>query len=39
MQEVTVLCHPQVRAALDLNEVALRSFTDVPGLLLQPVMP
>ena len=39
MQEVTVLCHPQVRAALDLNEVALRSFADVPGLLLQPVMP
>jgi chitin disaccharide deacetylase len=39
MQEVAVLCHPQVRAALESNGVALRSFADVPRLLLQPVMP
>lgn len=39
MQEVTVLCHPQVRAALESNDVALCSFTDVPRLLLQPVTP
>jgi len=39
MQEVTVLCHPQVRAALELNAVELCSFADVPRLLLQPVMP
>jgi hypothetical protein len=39
MQEVKVLCHPEVRAALDANGVALCSFTDVPRLLLSPVTP
>jgi predicted glycoside hydrolase/deacetylase ChbG (UPF0249 family) len=39
MQEVTILCHPQVRRTLEEQDVALCSFADVPGLLLQPVMP
>jgi chitin disaccharide deacetylase len=39
MQEVAVLCHPRVRAALESNAVELCSFADVPRLLLQPVMP
>jgi predicted glycoside hydrolase/deacetylase ChbG (UPF0249 family) len=37
MQEVTVLCHPQVRAALEAKGVELCNFSDVPRLLLQPV--
>jgi len=39
MQEVTVLCHPQVRVALESNTVKLCSFADLPRLNLQPVMP
>jgi predicted glycoside hydrolase/deacetylase ChbG (UPF0249 family) len=39
MQEVTVLCHPQVRAALESNNVMLRSFADLPRLNLLPVTP
>ena len=37
LQEIEVLCHPQVRAALESNAVELCSFLDVPRLLLQPV--
>ena len=39
IQEVAVLCHPQVRAVLEASDVRLCSFADVPRLLLQPVMP
>ena len=39
MQEVKVLCHPQVRAALEANAVELCSFADVPRLLPQPLRP
>jgi len=39
MQEVKVLCHPQVRAALQANGVALCSFADVPRLFPQPLRP
>jgi len=39
MQEVAVLCHPQIRAALESQDVVLCSFTDLPRLNLQPVIP
>jgi predicted glycoside hydrolase/deacetylase ChbG (UPF0249 family) len=39
MQEVAVLCHPQVRAALESNEVVLCSFADLSRLNLQPAIP
>jgi predicted glycoside hydrolase/deacetylase ChbG (UPF0249 family) len=39
MREVAVLCHPQVRAALESQSVVLCSFGDVPRLLLRPVTP
>lgn len=39
MQEVTVLCDPQVRAALDSNGVVLCSFADLPRLTLPEVKP
>lgn len=32
MQEVSVLCHPDVRAALESSQVVLCSFADLPGL-------
>ena len=32
MQEVEVLCHPQVRAALESNGITLCSFADLPPL-------
>jgi chitin disaccharide deacetylase len=39
MQEVKVLCDPQVRAALASKEVVLCSFADLPRLNLQPTKP
>ncbi len=39
MREVVVLCHPQVRAALESNAVELCSFADAPRLLGQPLTP
>jgi chitin disaccharide deacetylase len=39
IQEVKVLCDPQVRAALEANGASLCSFAEVPRLLAQPVTP
>jgi chitin disaccharide deacetylase len=39
MQEVAVLCHPQVRAALESNGIALCSFADLPQLNMRPGKP
>lgn len=39
LQEVRVLCDSRVRAALEANEIALCSYTDVPELLRQWVTP
>lgn len=39
MQEVAVLCHPKVRAALESGDVVLCSFADLPLLNLQLRIP
>ncbi len=39
LQEMKVLCHPQVRAALESNQVVLCSFADLPRLNLVAAKP
>ncbi len=39
LQEVEVLCHPRVRAALESQNVTLCSFADLPRLAVRPIAP